>query len=286
MIRMKKVVNKSNFIFMILLIYFTCLIFRIIEYFFIQTDKTFIGEAVIHKFLGILVLFLFMKIYNIKNIGFCENKKIRNILKGFGIGIFSFLCAYFIEILIFIKQTNFLGIKVYVSSYSPNGNFGEQTSLFIFLICILGNIINVVMEEGVFRGLFQDLLEKKYSFLISAIIASFLFGLWHIVAPTRLLYGGEIALMNFIISSLFLIISSALVGFNFALMTRLSRGLYMAMACHFLNNTIVNIVHIVSKTGTDEFLVFRVGIAQAISFIIILLWYFIKKHKKKTKVSI
>ncbi len=189
---MKKTVNENNFVFLIAIIYLSCLIFRIIEYFFIQTDKTFIGEAFIHKLFGVFVLFLVLKIYDVNNIGFAGDKKFINLLKGFGVGVFSFLCAYFIEIFFLIGKNNFLGLNFYVSSYSPNGNFGKQTSLFIFVICILGNIINVIMEEGIFRGLFQRLLKVKYSFLISAIISSFLFGLWHIVSPMRLLYDGLI----------------------------------------------------------------------------------------------
>ncbi len=66
-------------------------------------------------------------------------------------------------------------------------------------------------------------------------------------------------------------------------MTRLSGGLYMAMACHFVNNTIINILHIISKTGADEFLAFRVGVAQTISFAIVLLWYFRRKGDRKVR---
>lgn len=71
------------------------------------------------------------------------------------------------------------------------------------------------MEEGVFRGLFQKILEKKYSFMI----------------------------------------------------------LFMAMGDHFINNTIVNMLHVVTSTGTDELMVVRIAIVQSVSFIIILIWY-------------
>ena len=43
------------------------------------------------------------------------------------------------------------------------------------------------MEEGIFRGLFQRMLEKRFSFLVSAGIASGLFGLWHMAGSI----GGE-----------------------------------------------------------------------------------------------
>ncbi len=271
-------VKKNNYLSIVFTTYIACFILRLIEYFIIQTDRSILGEAFIHKILGIVLLFMLVKKLNFDNIGFKDNNKVINLLKGFGIGIISFLCAYLIEIFVFVRQSNYLGFEFYVSSYSPNGNFGKQVALLFFIICILGNIINVIMEESIFRGLFQKLLEKRYSFLISAIISSVLFGIWHIVSPFRLLIEGQIAFKSFAISGIFLVLTSALVGFNFALMTKLSGGLYVAMASHFVNNTIVNILHITSSIGTDEFLSARVGIAQTISFVIVLIWYFRKKR--------
>lgn len=60
----------------------------------------------------------------------------------------------------------------------------EQGFLLI-LICFLGNIINVIMEEGVFRGLFLKPTEEKLLFLKSCIFSSVLFGFWHILQPLR-----------------------------------------------------------------------------------------------------
>lgn len=45
------------------------------------------------------------------------------------------------------------------------------------------------------------------------------------------------------------------------------------MGYHFVNNVIVNILHVVSATGTDQFMVVRISIAQTVSFVIILIWY-------------
>ena len=50
-------------------------------------------------------------------------------------------------------------------------------------------------------------------------------------------------------------------------------SLYMAMGDHFVNNTIVNLLHVVSDTGVDEMMVVRVSIAQSVSFIVVLIRY-------------
>ena len=63
-----------------------------------------------------------------------------------------------------------------------------------------------------------------------------------------------------------LVATSAIVGFKFAMMTKLTGSLYMSMGDHFVNNTIVNILHAMSTTGADEGMVLRVAIAQSVSF--------------------
>ena len=179
--------NKNTVWLQVLLIYLICFCFRFIEYFFIRTDSTFFGEAFIHKLLGIVVLFVSAHLLLIKpvEIGFSHNKVPQNLLKGFLFGLCCYTVAYTVEIIILKNAGSFEKLSLFVTSYSVNGNLGNHTEAVFFLICILGNIINIVMEEGVFRGLFQKLFERRYSFLPAAILASILFGLWHCVGPIR-----------------------------------------------------------------------------------------------------
>lgn len=256
-------------------VYLMCFILRFMEYFLLRTDETFWGEAFIHKLLGIVILFAALKAYRLKpaEIGFVKKNVLRRLSEGMAFGLFVFVPAYSVEIFIHIMQGRFEALSVYVSAYSVTGTIGMQTGFLFFLICIAGNIINIIMEEGVFRGLFQKLLEKKYSFFLSAIIGSSLFGLWHIVAPVRSYYDGSLSRNGFIANAILLTTTSALVGFKFALMTKLTNSLYMAMGHHFINNAIVNMLHVVSDNGADTFMVVRIAIAQSISFIIVWIWY-------------
>lgn len=256
-------------------VYLMCFILRFMEYFLLRTDETFWGEAFIHKLLGIVILFAALKVYRLKpaEIGFVKKDVLRRLSEGMAFGLFVFVPAYSIEIFIHIMQGRFETLSVYVSAYSVTGTVGMQTGFLFFLICIAGNIINIIMEEGVFRGLFQKLLEKRYSFFLSAVIASSLFGLWHTVAPVRSYYDGSLSRNGFIANAILLTTTSALVGFKFALMTKLTDSLYMAMGHHFINNVIVNMLHVVSDNGADTFMVVRISIAQSVSFIIVWIWY-------------
>ncbi len=201
-------------------------------------------------------------------------------LRGLVLGLCTFAVAYTVESLIIVNRGNFESLKIYVSTYAVGQNIGQRTQALFFMICIAGNIINVVMEEGIFRGLFGKILGQKYSFIVSALIASALFGFWHIVGPVRNYFDGESSTDGMIASAVMLIFTSALVGFKFALITKMTGNIFMAMGDHFVNNTIVNLLHVLSERGADELMSVRVAIAQTLSFAAVLLWF-----RKKTTVQ-
>ena len=281
--------TKWKTIITILVIYLICFAFRSLEYFVIRTDQTFLGEAFIHKLIGIGLLILAIKVfrYSFAEVGFKTGKAFYDILKGLAFGLATFFIAYGVELIIVASTGNLKGLELYVTAYSVDGNVGHQTDFYFFVICIVGNIINVLMEEGVFRGLFQRMLNSHYKFVVAAIIASVLFGMWHIMSPLRNYLDGNQSLGGFIAQSCLLIGTSALVGFKFAMMGKLTGNLYMAMGDHFVNNTIVNILHVVSNSEADQFQVIRITIAQSLSFTVILIWYLIVyfKNRKQEEVS-
>ncbi|MDE7433118.1 MAG: CPBP family intramembrane metalloprotease, partial [Lachnospiraceae bacterium] len=174
--------KKEGILSAVIFIYLLCFVFRLLEYFLLRTDETFWGEAFVHKLIGIVILFIAVKYYNFKfaEIGFTRDKIWYNLTGGLAFGLVVFIPAYLVEIIIAVMQGKFETLALYVSAYSVAGTVGNQTGFLFFVICIVGNMINVITEEGIFRGLFQKILERKYSFGLSAAIASGLFGVWHI----------------------------------------------------------------------------------------------------------
>ena len=270
--------KKNQRVFSIVfIIYLVCFAFRIFEYF--------VGEAVVHKLVGILVLFISAGIlhFTAAEIGFSKEGALANLGKGLAFGLCTFAVAYTVECLIINSLGNFDSLKLYVSTYAIDKNLGYNTSLLFFVICIAGNIINVLMEEGVFRGLFNKILSQKYSFILCALIASALFGFWHIVGPVRNFLDGESSMAGTVANSAMLVFTSALVGFKFAMLTKMTGSIFMGMGDHFVNNTIVNILHVVSKNGADEMMAVRVAIAQSLSFILVLVWFAISSSRRRRK---
>lgn len=276
--------KNKNILSSVLLIYTLCFILRLIEYFLLRTDSTVIGEALFHKLAGIAILIIFARIYKYKaaEVGFSPKKGGLKLLTGLLFGISCFALAYFVEVLIAKASGSYTGLQFYVTSYSVNGNLGNQTGLLFFALCIFGNIINVVMEEGVFRGLFIRRLQESFSYASTAIISAVLFGFWHGVAPVRSFLDGESPAFALCMNCLILILSSAVVGYKYGLITKITGSGFMAMGDHFVNNTLVNILHVVSENGTDQLQMVRISIAQTLSFVLVLLFYFYsKKHKNQ-----
>ena len=137
-------------------IFTLCLSVRFVEYFLIETDNTAIGENVLHKVVGIIILALVLKRVNLSwsDIGFQRNGFASGILKGLLLGSVCFIISYGLELAIFILQGNPAHLEMYISSFSLTGSQIKNTDFVFFLLCVLFNMINVWMEEGVFRGLF------------------------------------------------------------------------------------------------------------------------------------
>ena len=253
------------------------LIMHVFEYFVMRTDQSFWGEAFVHKLLGIGILFAVLPWLGLsaRAIGFDGGAKSawRGFSRGLGLGMAIYALVYFGEWLLLYQAGLAPTLSVYVSAYAIDGNVGQRTGAIFFVLCVLGNLINVCMEEGVFRGLFQKVLETRHSALMASVLASALFGLWHGASPFRSWLDGQMSGMDTIIYSVMLMVTATLVGFKFAILTRISGSLWFAMGDHFANNFLINVLHITSDGGTDAWLSARVGVAQTLSFVVVAVWY-------------
>ncbi len=178
-----------------MIIFMLCLSVRFVEYFLIETDKTAIGENVLHKVIGIILLALALKKINLtwRDIGFQRDGFVSGILKGLLLGSICFAVSFGLELGILALQGNSAHLEIYISSFSLTGSQIKNTDFVFFLLCVLFNIINVWMEEGVFRGLFIKILSETKPFMQANYIAAFLFGVWHIVMPIRSCINGEMS---------------------------------------------------------------------------------------------
>lgn len=269
-------------IFCSVFIFLFCLAIRLFEYSVIKTDTTFFSENFIHKLLGIVILFVLLRIVHCKpsDIGFKKRNWLKYLFYGLLFGGACFAVAYLIEYIILCAGAQNPHFELYVNGFSLAGNGIKHTELCFFALCILLNIINVVMEEGLFRGFFYKIISHKNNFWKSILIVALLFGLWHFVMPFQLLINEEIGLMPFFVMALGYIILSGIMSLKWSLLYRITGSLFIGIGDHLFNNVIAtNLLHLATNVGADNLQIVRILIAQSISATIVLLLYY-KKHRE------
>ena len=262
-------------------IFTLCLSVRFVEYFLIETDKTAIGENVLHKVIGIIFLALALKKINLtwSDIGFQRDSFVSGILKGLLLGSVCFAVSFGLELGILALQGNPAHLEIYISSFSLTGSQIKNTDFVFFLLCVLFNIVNVWMEEGVFRGLFIKTLFEIKPFMQANYIAAFLFGVWHIVMPIRSYINGEMSFAATLLMGIGYMILAGIMGIKWGLLYRITGNLWAGLGDHLFNNTVAaNMLHVVSLKGADELQIVRIMAAQIISFIFVLMVYYYKNR--------
>jgi len=261
-------------------LYLLCYAFRLWEYFVLKTDESVIGENFIHKACGIVVIFaaLFASGLHWRDIGFTRAGRLKNIGLGLALGAGFYTIAYTAECIVLYVQGASPSLTITSGGFSLV-NSTEFVSVGIGVI-LLFNVLNVWMEEGLFRGLFTRLLRERYEFKTVIFITALLFGLWHLVMPLRSFIEGQMKFVPMLLLGAGYVALTFVYGLKMSLLYRMTGSLWAGLAEHFFNNSVINIVHVVSSMGSDHLQVVRIVTAQLLSFVFVLILYL---RKKKTE---
>ncbi len=272
---MKKVIFAKPMLSCVL-VFIICCVARIAEYFFIRTDETILAENFIHKVFGIVVLIVILAITKLSwdSIGFTKTKIAKNVLKGLALGASCFSVAYLAECILLYCMNGNVQLSVYTSGFSLNGEAVKQNGLGFILLCIAFNLMNVWMEEGIFRGLFSRLLDNKMSFRGAVVFIALLFGVWHWVMPMRDFIEGNSSLGNLLVMGIGYIILSGIMSIKWSLLYKITGSIWMGLGDHLFNNVVVtNLLHVVSNGEADNMQIVRILIGQLISFAVVMIYY-------------
>ncbi len=271
-----KDIEKKRPVLSCVILFAICGLFRIIEYFVIKTDETILAENFFHKAIGIAVLAIAFHSRGStwKSIGFTKGKTVSDILKGFLLGGSCFLVAYSMECLMLYQANQNVSLAFYISGFTLNGETVRHDGFLFLLLCMVLNLINVWMEEGVFRGLFMKILVEKLSFIRAMLLIAFLFGIWHLVMPLRDYAQGNLSIVDSLIMGIGYIVLAGIMSIKWSLLYKMTGALWMGLGDHLFNNVIVtNLLHVVSNGEADSMQVIRIMIGQMLSFAIIIIWY-------------
>lgn len=278
---------KENTVCSSLLIFAALLAVHTLEVMCLRLDESFFAENFLNKLFGIVVVFCVLRWLKLKwrDIGFSEKGFVKSVLLGLALAACTFSVAYAVEIAILKGQGHSVKVGVFSVAFSLVGETVSNTGIGYILMCVFFNVINVVMEEGVFRGLIFKLVSIDRSEKTAVLLQSLLFGVWHIVTPFRNFADGDLQLSEFVVLGVGYIILAGLMGIKWSLLYRMTGSLYAGMADHFFNNCIAsNLLHIVTDSGIDEMMTVRIIIAQMLSFAIVLA-AFCKRYGRERKVK-
>ena len=270
------------------IIFIICLIVHAAEVFFIRTDETVFAECFINKVFGIAVLFVLLRMLKQKwsDIGFKSSRFLPDCLKGFLICTVFYTIGFAVEFITLAASGNPGHIEFFVTGFSLTGNVTKQTGIGFVLMCIGFNIINVWMEEGLFRGFYITYLKEKIGAKGALFLAAFLFGLWHLVTPLRSVADGEMSLVAFAVMSVGYVVLSGLMGIKWGMLYEQSGSVWIGLADHFFNNCVVtNLLHVVTESGVDEYQILRVLIGELTSFVAVVVFVKMKNRKAASQLS-
>ena len=275
------VYSKTRVIITIVAVYVICSVVKYIEFFFIQTDQTFIADNVICKIFSIIVLAAVLAIWKLsfKKIGFDLSRIWKNMFYGFALGIITFAVSYLLEILTLFAQGKNVRLGFYVTNFALSGATNTvDLSISALLICMAGNIINVVAEEGLFRGLFLYLAKEPFGFRKANFIQALLFGTWHFVSVALELRNGTMTIPTAIVMTVGYIILAGILALEWGTCVSMTGVLWVGVFEHYFNNFIGNTLHVITETGTDELQIARIVLSNILSLTVVLLL----NRRKKT----
>mgnify|MGYP003294961396 FL=1 len=265
--------NRKKIFFTVGMLFVLCSIVEYIEFLFIRTDQTIIADNVFTKIFCIIATLVVMKINGIKiqDLGFKNNKVIKYLGCGLGLGILTFAISYGVEYIILTAAEKNPNLEVYITNFGLTGATSEVSlSAMAVIICIVVNIINVIAEEGLFRGFILKVVSEKSDFKVANMIQAILFGVWHIVMCVLGVYDGQMTIPVAIVFGVGYVILAGILGIEWGICVNMTGVIWMCVAEHFFNNFIGNILHVVSSTGTDELQIIRIVLSNVLSLIIVM----------------
>ena len=138
-------------------------------------------------------------------------------------------------------------------------------------VCIMGNIVNVCAEEGLFRGLFYRIGVRCCSQKTANVIQALLFGIWHITNVIGPLLDGSMNIAQAVFMGMGYILLSGILAYEWGMCAALSGTLWIGASEHLFNNFISNSLHTVTETGTDELMVVRITLSNLLSLLFVLI---------------
>ena len=266
--------KKRRTIRVISMMFILLMIIRMIEIIFVKTDQTWVGENILHKICCILLIWIALDLLKLhwSDLGFSKKGLFTGLKYGLALGISTFFLSYTAEFIVLFVIGKHPSLQFYITNFSLAQIHTNGSSLLAVTVCIIGNIVNVCAEEGLFRGLFCKIGIQYYSQKTANIIQALLFGIWHITNVINPLLDGSMNIAAGVFMGIGYILLSGILAYEWGMCAALSGTLWIGASEHLFNNFISNALHTVTETGTDELMIIRITLSNILSLLFVLVF--------------
>ncbi|MBD5548446.1 MAG: CPBP family intramembrane metalloprotease [Lachnospiraceae bacterium] len=263
----RKAINVISMMFILLMI------IRVIEIVFVKTDQTWISENIIHKICCILLIWIALDMLKLRwsDLGFSKKGVSSGLKYGLALGISTFFLSYVAEFIVLSVMGKHPALQFYITNFSLSQIHTNGSSLLAVVVCLIGNIVNVWAEEGLFRGLFRIIGIQCYSPKTANIIQALLFGIWHITNIIIPVLDGSMNIVTAVFMGIGYVLLSEILAYEWGMCAALTGTLWTGASEHLFNNFISNSLHTVTETGADEMMIIRITLSNVLSLIFVLI---------------
>ena len=258
----------------LIIITLLCLVLRILDTFVLPVTEL-VGELIISKALGFILTILYLWSINRrpKAIGIHKNNAGQAVIIGFFV-VAIILVVFYTVMLVVIYSSGVEGSLQFAPTDPKTGLRGD---FYFGLWLIFGNVVNVFMEEGLFRGLMTRKFLDKMSFWKTNFLQAFLFGIWHVTWPIKDFLDGDLSLGGLIFESITASLAPFLIALIWGYMYFKTASLLAPLICHFFFNSTLNIIIFVTTSGQEDIVSTAFTIAGAIAILVGLLSIYLIK---------
>ena len=235
-------------ILMSLVLLIIAFVFKWVDTFVLRLDER-LGEIILCKTLGFILVIAFVWACGrkLQDIGLHSRQLGPSLLIGIVVAVIVLVVSYGVEFVAQLSKQPVLHFEAIDPKAGVTGGF-----LFV-LWMILGNIVNSFMEEGLFRGVMVRLFRVKLSFWRANALQAFLFGIWHLPWVLKWMQTGRIEEQGGIAAAAFgQFMPMLLIGLVWGYFYLKTGSLWVPWVFHFLNNSVLNLLHITTTDGLDS----------------------------------
>ena len=241
---------------------------RILDIFFLPLAEV-LGEAVIHKAAGFLlvIIYIWAAGRSLQAIGL-HCRRIGGALLIAVSGIAAVLLVAFTLQWIASRAA---GVQPRLVLAAIDPQTGLSGGMGFAFILVAGNVVNSFAEEGLFRGVMLTHFRIRLGPWRANILQAVIFGLWHLAWPLYRLMSGRVGAAESASQAVLIVLAATISGLAYGYLYLRTDSLWAPWIAHTISNSVLNLVHIRTLLGLDA----GIGILYpvfAIGYVGLILW--------------